>query len=42
MNAMAGLPPDELARQRSANRRVGWCLVALALAVFLLSLFLKF
>ena len=38
---MSGLRPEEAERRRSANRRVGWCLAALALAIFLLSMFLK-
>lgn len=41
MNAMTGLPPEEAARRRKANRRLGWALAALALAVFLLSMLLK-
>jgi len=41
MSAMTGLPPEEAERRRIANRRVGWWLAALALAIFLLSMFLK-
>lgn len=41
MNAMSRLTPEEAARRRSANRRLGWCLAALALAIFLLSMFIK-
>ena len=41
MNAMTGLTPEEAARRRVANRRLGWCLAALALAIFLISMFIK-
>ncbi len=41
MSAMTGLRPEEAERRRIANRRVGWCLAALALAIFLLSMFLR-
>ena len=42
MSAMTGLPPEEAERRRLANRRVAWCLAALAVAIFLLSMFLKY
>lgn len=40
---MASTQPeaDELSRRRAANRRVGWALAAIALAIFLFSLFLR-
>lgn len=39
--ATTNLEPVELARRRAANRRVGWCLAAIALAIFLFSMFLR-
>jgi hypothetical protein len=41
MSAMSGPTREEAARRRIANRRLGWCLAALALAIFLLSMFIK-
>lgn len=32
---------DALSRRRAANRRVGWALAAMALAIFLVSLLLR-
>jgi len=38
---VANLTPEELARRNAANRRVGLVLAALALAIFLLTMFLR-
>jgi hypothetical protein len=38
---MANFPPEELDRRSAANRRVGLFLAAVALAIFLLSMYLK-
>jgi len=41
MKAMTQPAPDDLNRRRTANRRVGWALAAIALAIFLLSMYLR-
>ncbi len=41
MTPAANLPPEELARRSAANQRVGLFLAAVALAIFLLTMFLR-
>jgi len=41
MTPVANLPPEELARRSAANRLVGLLLAAIALAIFLLTMFLR-
>jgi hypothetical protein len=41
MTPVANLPPEELARRSAANLRVGLILAAVALAIFLLTMFLR-
>lgn len=41
MNAINDLSPEDLARRRAANRRVGWALALVALAIFIASLWAR-